>query len=213
MRKIRLLLWFAATTAVAVFGALYIAGLMNPEPAGEEEKLRTADEIAREIVTGEFSLIDHRGVPVTDEDFRGSWPLVFFGYTHCPDVCPTALGTVGIIMDELGADAAAVQPLFITIDPSRDTPEIMADYVGSFHSRMIGLTGSEEQVAAAARSHRAYYAKVLLFEGDQVRTDDYAMDHSALLYLMDPDGMYAAAFSPVDTVENIVKDIREFVNR
>ena len=213
MRKIRLVLWFAATTAVALFVALYIADRTAQQPAGEEEKQRTADEIAREIVTGEFSLVDHRGVPVTDEDFRNSWLLIFFGYTHCPDVCPTALSTVALIMDELGADANAVQPLFISVDPARDTPEIMAEYVAIFHPRIIGLTGSEEQVAAAAKSHRAYYGKVLLFEGDQARTDDYAMDHSALLYLMDPDGMYATAFSPVDTVESIVKDIREFVNR
>lgn len=213
MRKIRLLLWFAATTAVALFGAFYIANRMAPEPPTEAEKQRTADEIAREIITGEFSLIDHRGLSVTDEDFRGSWLLIFFGYTHCPDVCPTTLGTVGIIMDELGADADAVQPLFISIDPARDTPEIMADYVGSFHPRMIGLTGSEEQVAAAAKSHRAYYAKVPLYKGDEVRTDDYAMDHSALLYLMDPEGVYAAAFSPTDTVDKIVRDIRDFVNR
>lgn len=213
MRKLRLLLWFAATTAVALFGALYIANRMAPEPPSEAEKQRTADEIAREIITGEFSLIDHRGAPVTDEDFRGRWLLIFFGYTHCPDVCPTTLGTVGVIMDELGADGAAVQPLFISIDAARDTPEVLAEYVASFHPRLIGLTGSEEQVAAAAKSHRAYYGKVLLYEGDEVRTDDYAMDHSALLYLMDPQGVYATAFSPTDTVDRIVKAIRGFVHR
>jgi protein SCO1/2 len=175
--------------------------------------VRTAEEIAREIVTGEFSLIDSRSEPVTDTDFRGSWLLIFFGFTHCPDICPTTLGTVALIMDELGVAGDALQPIFITVDPARDTPEVVGAYVAAFHPRIIGLTGSEGQVAAAAKSHRAYYAKVPVSGATGTGTNDYAVDHSAHLYLMDPDGVYATAFSQVDTVEAIVRNIRERMDR
>ena len=213
MQKTRLLLWFAAATAIAVFGALYIVERMGPEPPGEAERTRTAEEIAREIVTGEFSLVDKRGRPVADTDFRGSWLLIFFGYTHCPDVCPTTLGTVALVMDALGADSRALQPLFITVDPARDTPDVVGAYVAAFHPKIIGLTGTEEQVAAAAKSHRAYFAVVPVPSGTESDTEDYAVDHSAHLYLMDPDGVYATVYSQADTVETIARNIRERMTR
>lgn len=207
MRKTRLLLWFAAATATAAFAALYVASRMAPPPPGTDERLQTAEQVAREVVTGEFTLIGADGKPVSDTDFRGKWLLIFFGYTHCPDVCPTSLGTMALIIDELGDDASALQPLFISVDPGRDTPEIVTEYVAAFHPRIIGLSGSEEQVAAAARSHRAYYAKVPPSD-DAGSADEYAVDHSAHLYLMDPDGVYATVFSPTDTVETAVGAIR-----
>jgi protein SCO1/2 len=208
-------MWLLIATAVAVVGAQLVIRTMDDTgaPPTAEERARTAQEVAREVVTGEFSLIDHRGQAVTDEDFRGSWPLIFFGYTYCPDVCPTSLGVVALVMDELGDDAAKVQPLFISVDPARDTPEVMAEYVAAFHPRMIGLTGGEEQIAAAAQSHRAYYAKILTFEGDKIVEDEYSMDHSAYLYLMDPQGVYATVFSPTDTAEDIAAKIRVFINK
>lgn len=207
MRTLRLMLWLAAATAVALFAAVYVTTRMAP--VSEAEKALTAEEIAREIVTGEFSLVDGRGQPRTDVDFRGSWLLIFFGFTYCPDVCPTTLGTVALIMDDLGADGDTLQPLFITVDPARDTPDVVGAYVAAFHPRIIGLTGSEEQVAAAAKSHRAYYARVPVPDDTGADANDYGMDHSAHLYLMDPDGLYAAAFSQSDTVESIVRRIRE----
>ncbi len=209
MRNLRLALWFAAATATAVFAALYVTTRHASQPVSVVEQARTAEEIAREIVTGEFTLVDGTGAPVSDTDFRGSWLLVFFGFAHCPDICPTTLGTVARVMDELGADAEALQPLFITVDPARDTPEIVAAYAAAFHPKLIGLTGSEEQIAAAARSHRAYYAKVAESDGATAHTDDYVMDHSAHIYLMDPDGVYATAFSQATTVGAMVRIIRE----
>jgi protein SCO1/2 len=209
-----LALWFLTATAIAVLAAqLVIRYLDEPgAPPTEADKERTAREVAQEVVTGEFSLIDHRGTTVTDEEFRGTWPLIFFGYTYCPDVCPTTLAVVGLVMDLLGEDAAKVQPLFITVDPARDTPEIMADYVAAFHPRIIGLTGSATQIAAAAQSHRAYYAKVLMFEGDKLIEDEYAMDHSAYLYLMDPEGVYATVFASTDMADDIAEKIRGIMN-
>lgn len=213
MRRLRLILWFAAATAIGLFAALYFANLKTRAPVGESERSRTAEEIAREIVTGEFALIDERGQPVADTDFRGSWLLVFFGFTHCPDVCPTTLGTVALVMDALGTDGEALQPLFITVDPARDTPDIVGEYAAAFHPRIIGLTGNEEQIAAAAKSHRAYYAKVPVSDATGTGTDKYAMDHSAHLYLMDPDGLYATAFSQADSVEAMVRNIRDRMSR
>lgn len=215
MRKIRLAIGLLIATAVAVLGAQLTIRMMDdanaPPTAGEQA--RTAQQVARDIVTGEFSLIDHNGNAVTDGSYRGSWPLIFFGYTHCPDVCPTTLGAVALVMDALGEDAAKVQPLFITVDPERDTPEIMAAYVDAFHPRIVGLSGSLEQVAAAARSHRAYYARAPVEEGAEIGETEYAMDHSAYLYLMDPQGVYADVFSPIDTADEIAAKIREFLNR
>ena len=215
MPKVRLVLWLLIATAVAVVAAQLAIRLMDdrPAPPTAEEKARSAKDVARDIVTGEFSLIDHHGNPVTDEDFRGSWLLIFFGYTHCPDVCPTTLAVAGLAMDELGEDAAKVQPLFITIDPERDTPEIMAAYVADFHPRVIGLSGSAEQVKAAAYSHRAFYARAPVEEGGESLAGAYAMDHSAYLYLMDPAGVYAHVFSPTDTPEEIAAAIRDFMNK
>jgi protein SCO1/2 len=208
-------MWLLIATAVAVVGAQLAIRTMDDTgaPPTVEERARTAQEVAREVVTGEFSLIDHRGQAVTDEDFRGSWPLIFFGYTYCPDVCPTTLAVVGLVMDALGEDAARVQPLFITVDPARDTPEVMADYVAAFHPRIIGLTGSEEQIAAVARSHRAYYAKNPTVEDDKIVEDEYSMDHSAYLYLMDTQGVYATVFSPTDTAEEIAERVRGFISK
>jgi cytochrome oxidase Cu insertion factor (SCO1/SenC/PrrC family) len=112
------------------------------------------------LIESEFSLVDHTGKAVTDEDFAGKWQLVFFGFTYCPDVCPTTLNDVSVVLEELGDDAEQVQPLFISVDPERDTPKVMADYVANFDPRIVGLTGSPEQVEAAAQAFRVYYAKV-----------------------------------------------------
>jgi len=207
VRKLRLLLWFAAATATAVFAAYYVADRMEPKEPPAEERVQTAEQVAREAVTGEFTLVGADGGLVSDTDFRGKWLLIFFGYTHCPDVCPTSLATMALIVDQLGEAAATLQPLFISVDPARDTPEIVAEYAAAFHPRIVGLTGSEEQVAAAARSHRVYYSKVPPSDGAE-SADDYAVAHTAHLYLMDPDGVYATVFSPTDTVEAIVSAIR-----
>lgn len=207
MRKIRLLLWFAAATATAGFAALYFADRIVAPPSSTEEKLQTAEQVARDAVTGEFNLIGGDGEPVSDTDFRGEWLLIFFGYTHCPDICPTTLATMALVMDELGDDADALQPLFISVDPARDTPEVVSAYVAAFDPRIVGLTGSAEQVAAAARSHRAYFAKAPP-SNDAAPGEDYAVDHTAHLYLMDPDGVFATVFAPMDTVEAITSAIR-----
>lgn len=147
---------------------------------------------------GPFELVDQTGKAVTDRDYAGRWLLVYFGYTFCPDVCPTELGTMASALDAMGASAEAVTPLLITIDPQRDTPAALADYVSRFHPRLQGLTGTPEQIAAVARRYRVYYARV-----QRPEMTDYLMDHSSFIYLVGPDGRVRSLFRPEMTPEQI----------
>ncbi len=140
--------------------------------------------------SGPFSLIDKTGKAVTDADFRGKFMLVFFGYTFCPDVCPTDLQIMAQAMDEMGEAGNKVQPIFISIDPVRDTPEIIAEYAGYFHPRLIGLTGSSRQTATAAWNYGAASMKII----HEDKPEEYTVNHSALTYLLGPDGRFVAAF-------------------
>lgn len=150
-------------------------------------------ESMAENIGGDFTLVDHHGATVTGADYRGKYLLVAFGYTYCPDVCPTMLQTMTETLDLMGEGAEKIQPLFVSIDPERDTPQVLKDYVGNFHPRLIGLTGSAEQVAAVARSYRVYYGKVV---EEGAAADEYMMNHSAAIYLMGPDGKYVTHFLP-----------------
>ena len=139
-------------------------------------------------IGGPFTLEDGNGKTVTDLVFRGKYMLVYFGYTFCPDVCPTTLNSVADAMDKLGPKAAKVQPLFITVDPERDKPDVVKQYTAAFAPQLVGLTGTPEQIAAVARAYRVYYAKHATGPGP----NDYSMDHSSILYLMGPDGRFIA---------------------
>jgi cytochrome oxidase Cu insertion factor (SCO1/SenC/PrrC family) len=158
----------------------------------------------REPIGGPFQLIDQSGKVRSDRDFRGQLMLVYFGFTTCPDICPTDLQAISLAMDRLGTDADDVQPLFITVDPERDTREHLADYVAMFHPRLLGLTGSAEAVQNAADAYRVYYQRVDFDKGDGY----YTVDHSAFIYLMDRDGKYLGFFPPGTPAEKIVEMIR-----
>jgi len=155
---------------------------------------------------GPFTLVDHNAKTVTDADFRGRVLLVFFGYTFCPDVCPTAMQTVSEALDLLGAKADRVQPLFISVDPARDTPEVLKSFVENFHPRLIGLTGSPGQVKAAAKAYKVYFEK-----GKQmnIANEDYLMSHTAAIYLMGADGAFITLFSHGATAEKIAAGARK----
>jgi protein SCO1 len=143
------------------------------------------------LIGGPFSLVGGDGKPVTDRDFRGRYMLIFFGFTHCPDICPAELQVVAQALEQLGDKVKKVVPIFITLDPERDTPEAMANYVKSFGPNFVGLTGSPEAIAAAAKAYRVAYCKV----ENKESAGDYSVDHSALVYLMDPEGRYVTHFS------------------
>jgi protein SCO1/2 len=160
-------------------------------------------------IGGPFSLIDETGAPVTEKTYRGRHMLIFFGFTYCPDVCPTELAKIAATLDLLGQDAQRLVPLFVSIDPERDTPEALARYTDLFHPAIIGLTGTEAEVAAAARAFRVYYNKVKT--GPE--PDAYTMDHSAFVYLMGPDGGFRQLFSPQATPEQMAAAIRSHLAR
>ena len=143
-------------------------------------------------IGGPFSLTAHDGRRVTDQTFRGKWLLVYFGYTHCPDVCPTTLADIAELLDQLGPLAEKVQPLFVTIDPERDSAKAVGEFVSVFDRRIVGLTGTSTEIAAVAKQYRVYYKKLPAEEG----SDNYLMEHSSFIYVMGPDGKYVTLLSP-----------------
>jgi protein SCO1/2 len=156
-------------------------------------------------IGGPFTLVDGTGKTVTDRDFRGHTMLVYFGYTFCPDVCPTTLTTVADALDKLGPLADQVRPLFITIDPRRDTQAVVGKYAAAFSPRLIGLTGTAEQIAAVAKEYKVYYAPQRTGPGP----DDYTMNHSSILYLIGPDGQFVAPIAADETAQQMADDIRK----
>lgn len=180
MRVPRRILWALAGAALlglgtAVFWRTQIAqGLPSPRITGEA------------AITNAYTLTDHTGRSLTADSFDGQWQMVFFGFTHCPDICPTTLAYMAQVMDELGTDAARVTPIFITVDPARDTADVMSAYVEAFHPRMVGLTGTEAQVAEAAGNFRVWYERA----EDASMPDGYSMAHAGHIYVMAPDGRF-----------------------
>lgn len=164
--------------------------------------------IGQPTVGGPFELIDGDGRTVTQADFAGKALVVYFGYTYCPDVCPTELIDIADAMDMLTPEEAKhFQPIFVTIDPERDTPEVMKDYVQNFHPALIGLTGTPEQVRAAAQAFRVYYAK------SKARTEGepYLMDHSSFIYVMDGENRYVTHFGMSKTAKEIAAGLKEML--
>jgi cytochrome oxidase Cu insertion factor (SCO1/SenC/PrrC family) len=157
----------------------------------------------REPIGGPFALIDQNGMRRTNADFRGKLMLVYFGFTYCPDVCPTDLLQMTLAMDQLGQAGEMVQPVFITVDPERDTAEHLRGYMSLFHPRFVGLTGDAIAIQAAAGAYRVYYKKV---ERDD--SSDYTVDHSAFIYLMGRDGEYLGFFPPGTSAERLAETIR-----
>ncbi|MDB5401280.1 MAG: hypothetical protein QOD93_6786 [Acetobacteraceae bacterium] len=158
-------------------------------------------------IGGPFTLEDGGGKPVTDRDFRGKYMLVYFGYTFCPDVCPTTLTAVADAMDKLGPAASRVQPLFITVDPKRDTPAVVKQYAAAFGPNIQGLTGTPEEIAQVAKEYRVYYAEHRTGSGP----NDYSMDHSSVLYLMSPDGSFVAPVRADESGDEIAANLKKLM--
>jgi cytochrome oxidase Cu insertion factor (SCO1/SenC/PrrC family) len=157
----------------------------------------------RAPVGGPFELTDQTGHRRTDADFRGKLVVLYFGYTYCPDVCPTELQSISLALDRLGAAAEAVQPLFITVDPERDTPARLADFVPSFHPRLIGLTGSLAEIRKTAIAYRTFFAK-----NNAATRGDYSVDHTGFIYLVGKDGRYLGFLPPGLAPDAIADAIR-----
>jgi protein SCO1 len=195
-RTSRLIVMFTAFVAglVACLGVILVVG---GRVSG------TGGAIQAAAIGGPFRLIDQNGQAFSDQDLKGKTFLVFFGFTHCPDVCPTTLFEMSEIMRNLGPAADRTAALFISVDPERDTPEAMKEYLSSFDPHVRGLTGDVAALAAVAKSYRVYYKKVPLDGGD------YTMDHTAIVYLMDKDGRFVSPFNMKRSAEVAAADLRK----
>ena len=194
-RVLRLLVIFAAFFAglALCLGVIVLAGGRGGVTGG----IKTA------AIGGPFRLIDQNGEPFSDTDLRGKSFLVFFGFTHCPDVCPTTLFDISEIMRNLGKDADRTAAVFITVDPERDTPAALKEYLSSFDPHVHGLSGDLADIAAVAKAYRVYYRKVPLEGGD------YTMDHTAIVYLMDKEGQFVSPFNMRRTADVAAAELRK----
>jgi protein SCO1/2 len=193
-RLLIILCAFLAGTAVVFAAVFLVLGRGSAQLAS-----------APAAVGGHFQLIDQNGRTVTEQDMKGRPFLVFFGFTHCPDVCPTTLFDISEVLRKLGPDADRVGALFVTVDPERDTPALMKDYLASFDPRLRGLTGDAAAIAATLKVYRVYAKKVALDGGD------YTMDHSAIVYLMDKEGRFVAPFSLKRRPEEAAADLKKYL--
>ena len=195
-----------ALIAPALAGILVlVAGVLIGLAYRDQGKGVSGNPLAAAI-GGKFSLIDQNGKPFTEADLRGKWQLVFFGYTHCPDVCPTALNDLSLALDQLGPKKNQVGIVFISVDPERDTPAALKSYVESFGGPIVALTGTPDQVQQAAQDYKVYYAKHPRPDGG------YDMDHSALIYLMDPAGRFTATFTPDENEQAIASRMAKLIS-
>lgn len=204
IRTLRIAVWASFIVAFLGIGSAVLLTKMS------EPSLPTVRYSGEASIRSIFSLIDHSGRFVTEANYQDRWQLVFFGYTHCPDICPTTLAYMGSVLNLLGENAAQIVPLFVTVDPKRDTVEVMANYVSAFHPKIIGLTGNQQQIAAAAKEFKVYYEK----REDSDAPDGYLMAHSGYFYLMRPGGKFEAIFregnqSPKQLAEEILMQIEK----
>jgi cytochrome oxidase Cu insertion factor (SCO1/SenC/PrrC family) len=179
------------------------------QTAEERAAAQAMDDLmyGRVAVGGPFTLTDQSGRRRSDSEFRGKLLLVYFGYTYCPDICPTDLQQIGLAIEHLGEDGSAVQPLFITIDPARDTPDVLAQYVPSFYPRLIGLTGTADEIAAVAHEYKVIYRKYQPTDGGP-----YMIDHTGFTYIIDPSGKYRGVIppgTPEDRMQETIRTILE----
>lgn len=193
-RTSTILLFCALALAIVASVALWRLGDRNGQ----------VTELA--AVGGPYTLTDQNGKPRSDRDFRGRWMLLYFGYTYCPDVCPTTLAKVASALQKLGPAAEKIAPVFITIDPARDTPSVLKTYLAQFDPRFVGLTGTEAQIAKVAHSYRVYFAKHPLDGGN------YAMDHSSVIYLIDPNGNFVKAYDDDASPAALAADLKKVIS-
>ena len=199
-------LWLIVLGAILVYSVLE-GGLFGDKK--NESGTSGPNTLAAGVeIGGPFELIDQNGKTVTQADFASKLMLVYFGFTFCPDICPTELLIMGQAVDLLGDKAADVVPIFITVDPKRDPAEKIKEYVTAFHPRMVGLTGSEAQVTAAAKAYRMFYRYAPAKDGGELG-DDYRVDHTSYVYLMDREGRYVAHFVHGQSPETIADGIRK----
>lgn len=203
--------YFYLAVSIFVMGIGIGIGMFVHQPQGVQVQFKGPTKIGSigtPAIGGAFSLTNHKGQTVSDRDFRGRHLLVFFGYTYCPDICPTNLTNISDALDLLGDKAKNVQPIFVTVDPQRDTPEQLNMYVEHFHSSLVGLTGTAAQIKSISRAYKIYSAKAAQNLEDP---ELYLMDHTSLTYLMGPDGTYRTFIRHGATPEAIATKIKGYI--
>jgi cytochrome oxidase Cu insertion factor (SCO1/SenC/PrrC family) len=199
---------------IGVAGGLLAAALLFSRETRSENPRADGARLMNELMSGKapvggpFTLTDPWGRPTALGDFRGKVVLLYFGYTYCPDVCPTDLVAIGAMLRSLGSRGDAVQPLFVTLDPARDTPQVLREYVASFHPRFVALRGNEEETRRVAFSYKVSYEKVR-----RPGTDAYFIDHMAFTFLLDRDGKYVAFFPPGTSAERMAVMVGEVLEK
>lgn len=195
--RISMLSWLVCSLALAALLVLVGPKRMLSPPAGSGHAL----------IGGDFTLVDENGKTVNAADFRGRYTLVYFGFTHCPDICPTTLLIMRNALDRLGDKKKSVVPIFISLDPERDTPKAVKRYISNFGDTLVGLTGTPAQVKSAADAYRVYYSRVEQ-EGSAA---GYLIDHSGFIYLMDPKGRYIAHFAHSISETELASKLGQFI--
>jgi protein SCO1/2 len=195
------------TCALLVIASLFGGGLAAAEEQPSAAQMMDDLMYGRGSVGGPFTLTDPIGKQRSDTDFRGKLMIVYFGYTYCPDVCPADLMAITQALDDLGPAAEGIQPVFITIDPERDT-KVLAEYVSAFHHSLIGLTGSPEEIRKVANAYKAFYVKVR-----DERSGDYTIDHTGVIYLMGRNGEYLGFMPPQTSPDRLVEILRKNLAR
>ncbi|HTV43686.1 MAG TPA: SCO family protein [Stellaceae bacterium] len=195
-------LWFAASVLA---GLIIIAAAAFLAIELHEASRGAGGTLLGSAIGGPFQLEDQNGRTVTNTALEGKWLLVYFGYTHCPDVCPTALNNIAVALHDLGKKSGEVRPVFITIDPARDTPQTLKNYVEAFDAPILALTGNAEEIAQAASDYRVYYAKHPEPDGD------YSMDHSSIIYVMDPKGRFSASLNAEEAPAQMAARLRQLL--
>lgn len=196
MKTVQRILWGSAAVCVVIAGVIVWRDTPSAAPVAAE---------APAAIGGPFSLVNQNGERVTRDSYAGKYLLMFFGFTYCPDICPTELARITRVMELLPADVAArVQPLFVSVDPERDTPAVLKEYLTAFDGRIQGLTGTQAEVDAVTKAYRIYAARVPGQGGA-----DYLIDHAALVYLMRPDGGFATFFRTTDDASVIAVKVAE----
>lgn len=181
--------WKAAVLMITTGGILYYFFSKEKKRLQIQQEAEANRGYGKPLVGGPFNLIDHNGQPFTHENLKGQFNIVYFGFTHCPDICPDELDKLGIWLDKLKSQGIKIQPIFITCDPERDTPEVIKEYLADFHPDIIGLTGTYEQVKHTCKQYRVYFSTPPNVKPGQ----DYLVDHSIFFYLMDPEGEFVDA--------------------
>lgn len=212
MKKLRYILWSLVVIAAAVLGLTTLTAARHrtalPERM-ETVRMNNTDNANESAVSGVFALTDQQGKIVTNTDFPGKWQLVFFGFTHCPEVCPATLAQITRLMNGLGPLAEDIQPLFISLDPQRDTPERLSEYLQNFHPKIIGLTGSDEELKKVAENFKIYYSRM----ENPNDPEHYMINHSTVMYLFSPQGKAESFYGYEESYPDVIADMQDRIGR